>query len=135
MLNAYLTFPGSCEQAIQFYAKLFHGEVQFLMKHGDSPMKDRVPPEWRDKVIHCTLRIGQSSLMASDAPPDRYEIPTGFAVSITLSVAEAERTFPLLAEGGTITMPLQQTFWAPRFGTVTDRFGTPWMVSGEAEAT
>lgn len=130
MLNAYLNFPGTCEQAIAFYAKVFNGKIESSMKHGDTPMKEHVGPDWQDKIIHTVLQIGDGILMASDAPPQMYKPPQGFSVSITLPTAEAERIFPLLSEGGTITMPLQQTFWAERFGALTDRFGTPWMVTG-----
>ncbi|HEX5655870.1 MAG TPA: glyoxalase/bleomycin resistance/extradiol dioxygenase family protein [Polyangiales bacterium] len=130
MLNAYLNFPGSCEQAIAFYAKVFRGEIESSHKHGETPMKDHVSAAWRDKIIHTTLRIGDGVLMASDAPPEMYKPPQGFAVSITLDVSEAERVFPLLGEGGTITMPLQETFWAQRFGAITDRYGIPWMITG-----
>jgi PhnB protein len=129
-LNAYLTFPGTCDEALKFYEQTFHATREFAMTHGESPMKDQVEPEWRDKIIHASLRIGDSVLMASDAPPNFYKKPQGFAVSITLSVEEAERVFPLLAEGGRIEMPIQKTFWAERFGSVNDRFGTPWMVTG-----
>lgn len=131
MLNPYLNFPGTCAEAIKFYERLFHGKVEQLMTHGETPMKERVPAEWQDKVIHTTLKIGDSVLMASDAPPSMYKRPQGFSVSLTLPLSEAERTFPLLAEGGEITMPLQKTFWAERFGAVTDRYGIPWMITGD----
>jgi PhnB protein len=133
MLNAYLNFPGTCEQAIKFYERVFHGKLESIMKHGETPMKERVSADWQDKVIHCTLRIGDGVLMASDAPPQMYKTPQGFAVSLTLSVEEAARVFPLLGEGGNITMPLQETFWAKRFGAVTDRYGIPWMITGGHE--
>jgi PhnB protein len=130
MLNTYLTFPGTCEQAIAFYARVFQGEIESSMKHGDTPMKEHVGPDWQDKIIHTVLRIADGVLMASDAPPQMYKTPQGFSVSITLPTAEAERIFPLLAEGGKVEMPLQNTFWAERFGSLTDRFGTPWMITG-----
>ena len=130
MLNVYLTFPGTCEQALSFYETVFHGKRESLMKHGETPMKEHVSADWQDKVIHAVLRIGDGSLMASDAPPQMYKTPQGFSVSIILSVDEAERVFPLLADGGKIAMALQETFWAQRFGSVTDRFGTPWMITG-----
>jgi PhnB protein len=133
MLNAYLHFPGSCAQAIEFYAKTFQGTVESLVKHGDTPMKDHVGPDWQDKIVHCVVRIGDGALMASDAPPQMYKVPQGFSVSLTLSTAEAQRVFPLLAEGGHVNMPLQKTFWAEQFGAVTDRFGIPWMITGGHE--
>jgi PhnB protein len=130
MLNAYLHFPGNCEQALTFYAEVLGGQLESLLKHGDTPMKEHVDDAWQDKVIHAVLRIGDAVLMASDAPALYYKVPQGFAVCLTISTAEAERIFPLLAEGGNVTMPLQKTFWAERFGNVTDRFGTPWRITG-----
>jgi PhnB protein len=130
MLNPYLHFPGTCEQAITFYAKVFNGKIESSTRHGETPMKEHVGPDWQDKLVHATVRIGDSVLMASDAPPQMYKAPQGFAVSITLSAAEAQRVFPQLAEGGHVNMPLQKTFWAELFGALTDRFGTPWMITG-----
>ena len=95
-------------------------------------MADQTPREWRDKVMHARLIVGDEVLMGSDAPPDRYEPMKG--ITVTLGVdepADAERIFSALAEGGTVQMPIQQTFWAARFGMLTDRFGTPWMVNCE----
>lgn len=130
MINVYLKFPGTCAPALAFYAKTFRGEIESSMKHGDSPMKEHVGPDWHDKIVHAALRIGDSVLMATDMPPQMYKVPQGFSVSITTTAAEAERVFPLLAEGGTVNMPLTQTFWAERFGDVVDRFGIPWMITG-----
>jgi PhnB protein len=82
--------------------------------------------------MHVTLKVGDSVLMGSDAPPDRYKKPEGFTVNIALNdVAEAERIFHALAENGTVGMPIQQTFWAERWGMLTDRYGIPWMVNCE----
>ena len=95
-------------------------------------MADQTPREWRDKVMHARLIVGDEVLMGSDAPPDRYEPMKG--ITVTLGVdepADAERIFSALAEGGTVQMPIQQTFWAARFGMLTDRFGTPWMINCE----
>jgi PhnB protein len=82
--------------------------------------------------MHVRLEVGDSVLMGSDAPPDRYKPPQGFSVNIAVEKPEeAERIFHALAEGGNVGMPLQQTFWAARFGMVVDRFGIPWMVNCE----
>jgi len=102
------------------------------MTFGQSPAADQAPAGWRDKVMHARLKLGDSILMGSDAPPDRYNEPVGFSVSLSInSPGDAERIFAALAEGGTVQMPLQQTFWAARFGTLTDKFGIPWMVNCE----
>ena len=91
-----------------------------------------VPPEWGKKIMHVALNLGSEYLMGSDTPPQYYKPPQGFSVSLSVDgTSDAERIFNALAEGGTVGMPLQQTFWAARFGMVTDRFGIPWMISSE----
>ena len=87
-------------------------------------------PEWQDKILHASLKIGDTVLMGSDAPPERYEKPKGFSVSLVLDdTGEAERIFKTLSEGGSVQMPIQQTFWAARFGMLTDRYAIPWMIN------
>jgi PhnB protein len=131
-LSPCLTFHGQCEAAFKFYEQCLGGKIQTMMTWGDSPMADQVPSEWRDKIIHSTLIVGDTSLLASDAPPDRYEAPTGMSVTIHIKgVADAERIFKELAENGTVQMPFQQTFWSEGFGMCVDRFGIPWMVNTE----
>jgi PhnB protein len=129
-VNTYLIFNGQCEQAFKFYEKCIGAKIQFMMTHGESPMAAHVTPEWRSKIIHGTLGIGEQVVMGSDAPPDHYEKPQGFSVSIEVKdPAEAERMFAALAEGGKISMAMQETFWATRFGMLVDQFGIPWMVN------
>ncbi|HEV8483316.1 MAG TPA: VOC family protein [Blastocatellia bacterium] len=129
-LNPHLSFNGQCEEAFKFYQQCLGGNIQIMMKHGDSPIGDQVPSEWRDKILHVTLIVGGTALMGADVPPDHYQKPTGFSVTIQLNEpADAERIFRSLSESGTVTMSLQQTFWATRFGMVVDRFGIPWMVN------
>jgi PhnB protein len=95
-------------------------------------MAEQVPPEWRNKVMHVRLALSDKVLMGSDAPPDRYEQPKGFSVSVGVDKpTEAERIFNALAQNGTVQMPLQKTFWAERFGMLVDQFGIPWMVNCE----
>ena len=129
-VTPYLSFDGTCEEAFTFYAAVLTGKIEALMRFEGSPMAEHVPADWRSKVMHAGLSIGDQALMGSDGPPGRYERPQGFAVSLQIDdAAEAERVFDALAEGGTITMPLGETFWALRFGMLVDRFGTPWMVN------
>jgi PhnB protein len=129
-LNPHLDFNGHCQAAFKFYQQCLGGDIQAMMTWGDSPMADQVPPEWRDRIIHATLIVGETTLMGADAPPDRYEEPRGFAVAIQVNdPADAERIFAALSQDGTVTMPLQQTFWTVRFGMLVDRFGIPWMVN------
>src|ERR1700730_4351795 len=129
-LNPHLDFNGHCQAAFKFYQQCLGGDIQAMMTWGDSPMADQVPPEWRDRIIHATLIVGETTLMGADAPPDRYEEPRGFAVAIQVNdPGDAERIFAALSQDGTVTMPLQQTFWTVRFGMLVDRFGIPWMVN------
>jgi PhnB protein len=132
-LNPCLTFNGQCEAAFKFYEQALGGTIQTKMTWGESPMAEHVPAEWRDRIIHATLIVGGTELMGGDAPPDRYEgQPRSFAVTIQVKdPAEAERVFNALAEKGTVTMPIQQTFWSSRFGMLIDEFGIPWMINCE----
>ncbi len=132
-LNPCLTFNGQCEAAFKFYEQVLGGKIQTIMTWGDSPMAEHVSPEWRDRIIHATLIVGGTELMGGDAPPDRYEgQPRSFAVTIQVQdPAEADRAFNALAENGTVTMPIQQTFWSSRFGMLVDQFGIPWMINCE----
>jgi PhnB protein len=129
-INAYLHFNGNCEEAFKFYETLIGGKIGGLMTYDGAPMD--TPAHWRSKIMHASMTVGNALLMGADSMPHHYQPPAGFSVSISVdSAAEAERIFAGLAEGGNVTMPLQQTFWAIRFGMVTDRFGIPWMINCE----
>ena len=131
-LNTYLTFSGQAEEAFKFYAQCLKGQIVAMFKHADTPAAAQVPPNWQDKVMHAALKAGDSVLMGSDCPPDHFKAPQGFSVSLQVEdPAEAERIFAALSEGGKIGMPIQQTFWAVRFGMTVDRFGIPWMINCE----
>lgn len=131
-LNPYLVFNGQCEAAFKFYAKCLGGKIEAMMTHAGTPAEGHVPPEWRDKILHARMVVGDGVVMASDAPPDRYQKPQGFSVSIQFNnQAEAERIFRALSENGTVQMPFGQTFWASGFGMCVDQFGIPWMVNCE----
>jgi PhnB protein len=128
--STYLNFNGQCAAAFQFYEQCLGGKMQMMMTYGESPMAEQVAPDWRDKIMHVTLAVGGGLLMGCDAPPEHYEKPQGFFVHIGIdNPAGAERVFQALSENGTVRMPLQQTFWAARFGMLIDRFGTPWMIN------
>ncbi len=135
MLSAYLNFNGNCAEAFKFYERCLGGTIEMLMTHGESPMKDQFPAEWRDKVMHMRMKVGGDTLMGSDAPPDGYSAPHGMCVSISAPTRpDAERIFNELSADGKITMPFQQTFWSSGFGMAVDRFGIPWMVNCEVAA-
>ena len=126
----YLTFDGGCAEAFRFYVRLLGGRLETLQTHGESPIAADVPPDYRDLVLHARLVVGDQVLMGSDAPPEHRARAQGFHVAIQVdSAPEAERLWAGLSEKGSITMPLQQTFWEDRFGMCTDRYGTPWMVN------
>ena len=131
-LNPYLHFSGQCETAFKFYEKALGGKIESMMTHGESPMADKVSADWRTKIMHARLNMGDGVLMGSDAPPQYYKKPQGFSVSLSLKdPAKAESIFKALSEKGAVEMPLQQTFWAKRFGMCTDQFGIPWMINCE----
>ncbi|HYD53580.1 MAG TPA: VOC family protein [Gemmatimonadaceae bacterium] len=131
-VTPYLNFAGNAAEAFRFYEQALGGKITFLQTHGDSPMKDHVSAEWADKVMHVTLEADGFMLMASDAPPERYEAPRGLYVSLHAKDAdEAERLYAALSAQGSIEMPLQETFWTKRFAMFTDRYGTPWMINCE----
>jgi len=134
-LNPYLLFDGKCEQAFKFYERVLGAKIEAMMLHEGSPMAHSVAPEWRKKIIHARLKIGDTVLLASDAPPDRHEGMKGFSVCLGFDKpADAERVFSALAQNGTIRMAMQETFWAARFGMLVDQFGTPWMINCEKPA-
>ncbi len=131
-LNPHLSFNGKCEAAFKFYEQVLGGTTLLMMKYGDSPMAAKMPPESRNNIMHARLKVGDMLLMGADAPPQFYEPMKGMVVTLGVDTpAEAERVFKALSENGTVRMPIQETFWAQRFGMLTDQFGTPWMVNCE----
>ncbi len=129
-MNPYLFFNGQCEAAFKAYEECLGGKIEAMIPHAGTPAEQQVPAEWASKILHARMTVGNQVLMASDAPPGRYQEPQGFSVSLEVKdPAEAERIFKALAENGSVHMPFQKTFWAERFGMLTDRFGTPWMIN------
>ena len=130
--NPHLAFNGNCEEAFQFYQQCLGGKIVTMLPHEGTPAEATAPPEWRKKILHASLQVGEQWLMGGDAPPDRYRAPQGFAIGIhTGDLEEGERIYKALSEGGKVVMPFQPTFWAAGFGMLTDRFGVPWMVNCE----
>jgi PhnB protein len=128
-----LAFDGQCEAAFKFYERCLNGKITFMLAWRDSPMAKDAPPGWGDKIVHATLVVGGTRLQGSDPTPKSYERPRGFSITLDPLEDEAEPLFAALSEGGTIQMPLQQTFWAARFGVVTDRFGVTWAINCAAK--
>ena len=130
-LSAHVWYSGRCREAFNSYAQLFGGELMMLA-YCDTPMAKSVPPEWIDKIVHATLSFDGCELAGSDVQSDYYRKPQGFSVLVDVEGAErARRIFTALGDGGSIVMPIQETFWSPAFGVLTDRFGIPWEINGK----
>jgi len=131
-VQPYLFFGGNCEEAIDFYKRAIGAEVEMMMRFSDSPEPmpaGSLKPGYEKKIMHASFRVGDATLMASDGCGDEASFG-GFSLSISVPTeAEADRYFNALAKGGQITMPLAKTFWSPKFGMLTDKFGIGWMVS------
>ena len=134
LIQPYLFFGGRCEEALAFYRTAIGAEIEMLMRYNESP--EPMPPSmlaegFENKVMHVSFRVGGTTLMASDGCGGSDEGKfAGFSLSISVSSeAEADRVFAALAQGGKVEMPLGKTFWSPKFGMLTDRFGLGWMVN------
>lgn len=131
-INPYLIFDGNCAEAFTFYEQCFGGKIEMMLSHRDTPVPTHVAEDWQDKIMHASLKVGDAILLGSDRMPDHRESIGGFSVALGIDdPAQAQRVFDGLAAQGKVTMPMQQTFWAFRFGMVTDRFGIPWMINCE----
>jgi PhnB protein len=131
-LLTYLNYGGNCEQAFRFYEKHLGGKITSMMTHGQNPGPSNVPPELKNAILHARLSIGETELLASDVPPERFQPMRSVYLSLSLdSTSEAERVYALLSEGGQIFMPMQETFFAFRFAMLRDKFGTSWMIIHE----
>ncbi|HEX3659095.1 MAG TPA: VOC family protein [Pirellulales bacterium] len=131
-IQPYLFFDGRCEEAIEFYRQAIGAEVQMLMRFKDSPEpceEGMIPSGGENKVMHAQVRVGETTVLVSDGRCLGKPSFQGFALSLTVAnPAEADRLFNALADGGQIQMPLNKTFFSPRFGMLADRFGVTWMV-------
>ncbi|APX93720.1 hypothetical protein BWR19_12675 [Halomonas sp. 1513] len=138
-LSTYLLFDGNCREAFEFYQRCFDAKLEAVSTYAEMPASEGmdVPAEASNLVMHARLRIADQLLMASDnAPfcPAPYEGIKGVSIAVGVdSVEEAERLFNVLADSGTVQMPLEETFWAHRFGMLTDRFGVAWMINYDKE--
>jgi PhnB protein len=133
-VNTYLTFDGNTEEVFNFYKSVFGGEFLMFSRFKDAPGGDKMPPEEQDRVMHVTLPIGNGTLlMASDSMNsmgDKLVPGNNFSIAIgASSEEEAAHLFNGLSAGGTVTMPLDKTFWGAYFGMFTDKFGIKWMVN------
>jgi PhnB protein len=135
-VQPYLHFYGRCEEAVEFYRTALGAAAIELLRFKDAPdpiPPGALPPGFEDKIMHGTFRLGDTTVMVSDGGRDSSAGFQGFSLAITVPTeAEADRVFGRLAEGGHVGMPLGRTFWSPRFGIVTDRFGVSWMINTAA---
>ena len=131
-VSAYVSFKGDCEAAFKFYVEVLGAKPGLLFRYADSPMADVVPEGWDSKIMHGSVKIGAKLLEGADVPPESYEKPQGFSLSLNVPNAEqAERLFEKLGDGGRVVYAIAKTFWSERFGMVVDRFGIPWMINCE----
>ena len=129
-IHCHLTFDGNCEEAMREYRRLLGGDIVTMLTFGDSPLKDEVSAEWRERIVHATLKLDGQELLGSDAFPGTYSEPDGFFVTHSLgSLSKAREIFDDLSRGGHVIMPFQNTFWSPGFGVVVDRFRIPWEIN------
>ncbi|HXC95252.1 MAG TPA: VOC family protein [Edaphobacter sp.] len=128
-LNTYLNYGGKCEEAFRFYEKNLGGKILFMMRFADQPDPKNVPPGLENYVLYANMEIGETQLMGSDVPPERFQPMRSVYLSLGVdSSEEAERIFALLKDDGEIFMPMAETFFAFKFGMLRDRFGTSWMI-------
>ena len=128
-LNTFLNFGGNCEEAFRFYEQHLGGEITMMMRRAEQPDQPVTWPGWEQSIQYAIMRIGETELMGSDVPPERFQPMRSVYLSLTVDgAAEAERIWALLSEGGQVLMPMEETFFAVRFGQLRDRFATSWMI-------
>jgi PhnB protein len=129
-LNTFLNFGGNCEEALRFYEQHLGGRITMLMRRAEHPNQPATWPGWENSIQYALIDLGETEVMASDVPPDRFQPMRSVYLSLTVdNASEAERIWTLLSDGGQIFMPMEETFFAIRFGQLRDKFGTSWMIS------
>ena len=129
-LNTYVNFAGKCAEAFRFYEKHLGGRIGMMMTHGEAPDQRQVRPDLKDAVLHARISVGDTELMGADIPNAQPMRSAYLSLSVE-SDGEAERIFSALSDGGEVFMPIQETFFATRFGQLRDRFGINWMIVHE----
>lgn len=129
--NPHIAFNNQCKEAFSFYEKHLGGKIVAMIGYADTPAKDHMPADIGDRIMHARLDLGDQVLMGCDAHPGMpYDGIRGCDVAVQVATPEeAERLFALLSEGGTVQMPIGETFWSARFAMFTDKFGVPWMIN------
>jgi PhnB protein len=128
-LHTYLNYGGNCEQAFRFYERHLGGKITTMMTRDEAPHQGEVPAGWKNSIQYASMNLGETELMGADVPPERFQPMRSVYLSLTVgSTDEAERIYTLLSDGGQIFMPMEETFFAFRFGMLRDTFGTSWMI-------
>jgi PhnB protein len=128
-VSPYLNYGGNCEEAFRFYEKHIGAKITFMMNHEQAPAPANIPDNWKKKILYAHMLIGESEIMGSDVPSDRFQPMRSVYLSLSVtSNEEAERIHTLFSQGGEIFMPMQETFFAHRFSMLRDKFGTSWMI-------
>lgn len=129
LVSPYLNFDGRCEEAVNFYQQALGAKVEMIARFKEAPAGHECPGQAGEKIMHCAFTVGEHRLMASDCRNEGKQKFEGFSLSLMYGTeAEVDRVFAALSEGGKVEMPLERTFWSPKFGLVVDRFGLSWMV-------
>ena len=129
-MNTYVNYAGTCAEAFRYYEKHLGGKIGMMMTHGQAPDQSQIKPEWKDLVLHATITISDVALMGADVP-HAEPMRSAYLCLAVDNDAEAERVFSALSDGGQVFMPMQETFFATRFGQARDRFGINWMIVHE----
>jgi len=129
-MNTYVNFAGTCAEAFRFYEKHLGGTIGMMMTHGQAPDQSKVDPAWKDAVLHARITVGGTELLGADIPKAQPMRSAYLSLNVD-SDADAERIFAALSDGGEVFMPMQETFFATRFGQLRDRFGINWMIIRE----
>lgn len=130
-LSIHINFNGQCQEAFAYYAEHLGGTLGTLLSYQDSPLASSVPAEWQHKILHANISINGVELAGGDVMPEQYQKPSGFCLLLGVNSAdEVDSVFNKLAEGGSVIMPPQKTFWSPCYAIVVDRFGVGWKING-----
>jgi PhnB protein len=133
-LFTYLNYGGNCREAFEFYERNLGGTITMLTTHGEAPVAQTVPSDWKHAVLHARLDIGGTTVLGADIPPDRFQPMRSAYLSLLVETAEeTERIYLLLSDAGQVFMPMQETFFAHRFAMLRDKFGTSWMLLCEKQ--
>lgn len=129
-LYTYVNYAGKCQEAFRFYEQHLDGKITMMMTHDQGPNADDGAPNWKDAILHARMNVGETVLMGADIP-NAQPMRSAYLSLVVPSIAEAERVYAALSDGGEIFMPMDETFFAVRFAQLRDRFGTSWMILHE----